>query len=105
MIIVLVLLAIVLAIVLGVAVIGLVAKLLWWALVGLAIGLLGRLVVPGATPIGWLGTILAGIAGAILGGVVGDAFDLAGVLQFILAVLFAAGLIAIFAGGSRSSYA
>jgi uncharacterized membrane protein YeaQ/YmgE (transglycosylase-associated protein family) len=74
-------------------------------LVLLAIGLLGRLVVPGATPIGWLGTILAGIAGAILGGVVGDAFDLAGVLQFILAVLVAAGLIAIYAGGSRSSYA
>jgi uncharacterized membrane protein YeaQ/YmgE (transglycosylase-associated protein family) len=95
------LLAIVLAIVLGVAVVGLVIDLLWWALVGLAIGLLGRLVVPGATPIGWLGTILAGIAGAILGGVVGDAFDLGGVLQFALAVLFAAGLIAAFAGSRR----
>jgi uncharacterized membrane protein YeaQ/YmgE (transglycosylase-associated protein family) len=104
-IIVIVLLAIILAIVLGVAVVGLVIDLLWWALVGLAIGLLGRLIVPGANPIGWLWTIGAGIAGAILGGVVGDAFDLAGVLQFILAVLFAAALIAVFAGGSRSQYA
>jgi uncharacterized membrane protein YeaQ/YmgE (transglycosylase-associated protein family) len=103
--IVLLLLAIIVALVLGVAVIGLVLDLLWWALVGLAIGLLGRLIVPGATPIGWLGTILAGIAGAILGGVVGDAFDLAGILRFILAVLFAGLLIALFTGGSRRAYA
>ena len=105
MIVVLVILAVVLAIVLGVAVVGVVLDLLWWALVGLAIGLLGRLIVPGANPIGWLWTIGAGVAGAILGGVVGDAFDLAGVLQFVLAVLFAAALIAAFAGGSRRQFA
>lgn len=105
MIILLVLLAIILAVVLGVAVVGLVVKLLWWALIGLAIGLLGRLIVPGANPIGWLWTIGAGIAGAILGGVVGDAFELAGVLQFVLAMLFAGALIAAFAGGSRREFA
>ncbi len=105
MVVVLVLLALIVALVLGVAVIGLVLDLLWWALVGLAIGLLGRLIVPGRTPIGWLGTILAGIAGAILGGVVGDAFDLVGIVRFILAVLFAGLLIAIFTGGSRRAYA
>jgi uncharacterized membrane protein YeaQ/YmgE (transglycosylase-associated protein family) len=105
MIIVLVLLALVLAIVLGVAVIGLALKLLWWALVGLAIGLLGRLILPGRHATGWLGTILAGIGGAILGGVVGDAFDVAGILQFVLAVIFAALLIAAFAGGTRRAFA
>jgi uncharacterized membrane protein YeaQ/YmgE (transglycosylase-associated protein family) len=105
MIVVLVLLAVVLAILLGVAVIGLALKLLWWALVGLAIGLLGRLILPGGHVIGWIGTIAAGIGGAILGGVVGDAFDLVGILQFVLAVLFAALLIAVFAGGTRREYA
>ena len=89
----------------GDPIIGLAIKLLWWALLGLAIGLLGRLIVPGANPIGWIWTILAGIAGAILGGVVGHAFDVGGFLQFILAVIFAALLIAIFAGGSRRAYA
>lgn len=105
MILVLILLAVVLAVVLGVALIGLALKLLWWALVGLAIGLLARLILPGVHPIGWLGTIAAGIAGALLGGVVGDAFDLGGFLQFVLAVVFAALLIAAFAGGSRRAYA
>lgn len=105
MIILLVLLAIVLAVVLGVAVVGLALELLWWALVGFVIGLLARLIVPGGQPIGWLGTIAAGIAGAILGGVVGDAFDFGGFVQFLLAIVVAAALIAVFAGGTRRAYA
>lgn len=100
----LILLAIVLAIVLGVAVVGLALQLLWWALVGLVIGALARLVLPGVQPIGWLMTILAGIAGAILGGVVADALDWGGLLQLVLAVAAAALLIAAF-GGSRRAYA
>jgi uncharacterized membrane protein YeaQ/YmgE (transglycosylase-associated protein family) len=103
---VLVLIAIiVLFVVLGVAVLGLALELLWWALVGLVIGLLARLILPGSRPIGWLGTIAAGIGGALLGGIVADAFDLGGVLQFVVAVLVAAALIAAFAGGSRRAYA
>lgn len=102
---VLVLLALIVAIILGIAVIGLVLKLLWWALVGLAIGALARLILPGIQPIGWLGTIAAGIAGALLGGIVADAFDFGGFLQFVAAVLAATALIAIFAGGTRRAYA
>jgi uncharacterized membrane protein YeaQ/YmgE (transglycosylase-associated protein family) len=105
MILVLVILGVILAVLIGVAVIGLALQLLWWALVGLAIGLLARLILPGAHPIGWLGTIAAGIAGALLGGILGDAFDLVGVLQFVLAVLVAAALIAAFTGGTRREYA
>ena len=105
MIVVLVILAVVLAVLIGVAVIGLALQLLWWALVGLAIGLLARLILPGGPPIGWVGTIAAGIAGALLGGLVGDAFDLSGLIQFVLAVLVAAALIASFAGGTRRAHA
>jgi uncharacterized membrane protein YeaQ/YmgE (transglycosylase-associated protein family) len=104
-IILLVLLALIVAVILGVAVIGLALQLLWWALVGLAIGALARLILPGIQPIGWLGTIAAGIAGALLGGIVADTFDFGGFLQFVVAVLTAAALIAAFAGGTRRAYA
>lgn len=96
---------IVLAIVLGVALLGLALQLLWWALVGLVIGALARLILPGVQPIGWLWTVVVGIAGALLGGIVADAFDFGGFLQFVVAVLTAAALIAAFAGGSRRAYA
>jgi uncharacterized membrane protein YeaQ/YmgE (transglycosylase-associated protein family) len=101
MVVIVIILAVVLAIVLGIAIIGLALKLLWWALVGLVIGALARLVLPGMQPIGWLATIGAGIAGALLGGVVGDALDWGGFLQFLLAIAVAAGLIALFRGSSR----
>jgi uncharacterized membrane protein YeaQ/YmgE (transglycosylase-associated protein family) len=48
-----------------------------WAListiiVGLIFGGLGRLIVPGAQPIGFLATVAAGLSGAILGGFIGQ---------------------------------
>jgi uncharacterized membrane protein YeaQ/YmgE (transglycosylase-associated protein family) len=98
------LLALVLMIVLGIAILGFVLKLLWWALVGLIIGALARLVLPGVQEVGWLGTIAAGIAGALLGGIIADALDWGSILQFLLAIAAAAGLIAVF-GGTRRAYA
>ena len=35
---------------------------------GLVIGILARLIKPGADPIGWILTIILGIAGAVIGG-------------------------------------
>jgi uncharacterized membrane protein YeaQ/YmgE (transglycosylase-associated protein family) len=99
-----VVLAIILMVVLGVAVVGLALQLLWWALVGLVIGALARLVLPGVQPIGWLGTIGAGIAGALLGGIVGDALGWGAALEFLLAIAAAALLIVAF-GGTRRAYA
>jgi uncharacterized membrane protein YeaQ/YmgE (transglycosylase-associated protein family) len=96
-----IILAIVLMVVLGVAIVGLALKLLWWALVGLVIGSLARLVLPGVHPIGWLATIGAGIAGALLGGIVGDALGWGGVLEFVLSIAAAALLIAALGGSSR----
>ena len=46
---------------------------LWFIVIGAVIGILARLIVPGRNPIGGVTTVLVGIAGAILGGVVAGA--------------------------------
>ena len=99
----LLLLAIVVLVVVGWAVVGLAVKLLWWALIGLLIGAIARLVLPGRQAIGWLATAGAGIAGALLGGIVADALDLGDIAQFIVAIAIAAAVIAV-VGGSRRAY-
>ncbi|WP_247612210.1 GlsB/YeaQ/YmgE family stress response membrane protein [Actinomadura latina] len=63
---------------------------LWFIVVGAVIGALARLLVPGRNPIGILLTILVGIAGAILGGVVADALGAGTVIAFVFAVVIAA---------------
>ena len=45
--------------------------LLGLALFGLIVGAIARLLVPGPSPMGLLGTMAAGVAGAFLGGLVG----------------------------------
>ncbi|CAN5687633.1 hypothetical protein BH20ACT1_BH20ACT1_09820 [soil metagenome] len=42
------------------------------AVVGLIVGAIGRLLVPGPNPLGCLGTIAAGVAGSFLAGLVGQ---------------------------------
>lgn len=49
-----------------------------WILFGLVVGLLAKLVMPGRDPGGFLVTILLGIAGAVLGGMVGRAMGFYG---------------------------
>lgn len=50
-------------------------SLLWFlitlAVFGLIVGAVGRLLVPSPTPLGLLGTMAAGVAGAFIGGLVG----------------------------------
>lgn len=99
--IVVILLVVVLALLLAGALIGLAFKLLWFALIGLVIGGLARLVLPGRQEIGLLATALFGIAASLLGGIVGDAVGLGGFLQFVLAVALAALGIALFASADR----
>jgi uncharacterized membrane protein YeaQ/YmgE (transglycosylase-associated protein family) len=65
------------------------------ALSGLIIGGLGRLIIPGRNPIGFLRTIVAGLAGSFLGGLVarlafGLRYGYSFGLGFVLAVVFAA---------------
>jgi uncharacterized membrane protein YeaQ/YmgE (transglycosylase-associated protein family) len=97
----LVLIAIIVLLVVGAAVLGLALKLLWWVLIGLIIGGLGRLVLRGYQPIGWVATALYGIAGALLGGVVARAVGTGGFVQFLIAVAVAALLIVVLDGRGR----
>lgn len=90
---VLVLLAIIALLVIGSVVLGLALKLLWWALIGLFIGALARAVLPGRQAIGLLRTAGAGVGGSLLGGVVANAANLGGFLQFVIAVAAAAVLV------------
>jgi uncharacterized membrane protein YeaQ/YmgE (transglycosylase-associated protein family) len=97
----LIVLGLIALLVLGWLIVGLALKLVWWALIGLVVGALGRLVLPGRQKIGLLWTAGAGVAAALLGGDVAHALDFGGFLQFLLAIAFAAGLIALLTGSRR----
>lgn len=90
------LLVVILAFIVLGALVGLAWNLLVFVLMGLVIGALARLVLPGEQPLGILATILFGIAGSLLGGLVARAFDLGGFVQFLVAIAVAAALIALF---------
>lgn len=99
--IVVILAAIVLALLLAGALVGLVFELLWLVIAGLVIGALGRLVLPGQQQIGLLATALVGIAASVLGGILADIFDAGWLIQFLVAVALAAIGITIFASSER----
>ncbi len=67
---------------------------------GLVIGALARLIKPGKQNLGLLATLLLGLAGSVIGGVVanllgtGDIFEL-NILGFIVAVIAAVALIGV----------
>jgi uncharacterized membrane protein YeaQ/YmgE (transglycosylase-associated protein family) len=61
-----------------------------WILFGLVVGVIGKLLMPGRDPGGFIITILLGIAGALLGGFLGRALGLyreGDPVGFIMAVL------------------
>lgn len=68
--------------------------LLWVFVVGLIIGALGRLIVPGPDPIGLLGTAGAGIGGALLGALLArEVLETSRGWEFVLSVLCAAAIV------------
>jgi uncharacterized membrane protein YeaQ/YmgE (transglycosylase-associated protein family) len=75
-------------------------QILGLIIIGIVIGIIARLVMPGRQHIGVLMTVLLGIGGAIVGGIVasaigtGDIFEL-NVLGTIVGIIAAIGLIAI----------
>jgi uncharacterized membrane protein YeaQ/YmgE (transglycosylase-associated protein family) len=77
------------------------AAVVWYAVVGLIIGAVARLLVKGTRGYGIFATILSGIVGAIGGGLIAHALDLGGLLEFVVAVLLAAVVISITTGSSR----
>ena len=80
--------------------------ILFLALSGLIVGALGRLLVPGPNPIGIFRTILVGIAGSFLGGLVGHLlfgwrYRYSGLLGLVLAVVFTALIVYLIDGRQR----
>jgi uncharacterized membrane protein YeaQ/YmgE (transglycosylase-associated protein family) len=69
-----------------------------WLIIGLVIGALARLVVPGRQHIGIILTILIGVVAALLGGIITTAILGAGhtVVTFVVAVVAAALLVSAF---------
>lgn len=63
------------------------------AIVGLVMGALGRLVVPGTQPIGLLATLLLGLGGAIVGSFVGHVVHVGHLLTLLLEVAASAVLV------------
>jgi uncharacterized membrane protein YeaQ/YmgE (transglycosylase-associated protein family) len=57
-------------------------ELLIWAVFGLIVGAIAKLIMPGNDPGGIIVTMLIGIAGSILGGYVGRAMGLYGPGQY-----------------------
>ena len=70
-------------------------------IVGLIVGALARLVVPGRQTIGIGMTILLGIVGAIVGGIIGHAIGAGWIITLILEVAIAAALVYMVSGSSR----
>ncbi|HUG00548.1 MAG TPA: GlsB/YeaQ/YmgE family stress response membrane protein [Longimicrobiales bacterium] len=61
-----------------------------WIVFGLIAGLLAKFIMPGTDPGGWIITILLGIAGALVGGFIGQALGFGGVSGFNLVSMFIA---------------
>ncbi len=57
---------------------------IWLIIIGAIVGALGRLINPGRDPMGWILTILLGIASLVVAGLIFD-----GWLQFIVGVVVA----------------
>lgn len=88
-------------------------ELLWtilvWAVFGLVVGAIARLLYPGRQPIGLLATMILGIVGSFVGGLIAWAFGFspaegpfrgAGWIMSILGALIVV-WIALYAGGRR----
>ena len=74
---------------------------IWVIIVGAVVGALGRLFHPGVDPMGWILTILVGIASLVIANIIFN-----GALVFIVGVIVAVILVALigrFYGGRRTT--
>ena len=51
-------------------------SILGWLILGLICGVIARLLVPGRDPMGWVATIVLGLAGSVIGGLIAYALHL-----------------------------
>jgi uncharacterized membrane protein YeaQ/YmgE (transglycosylase-associated protein family) len=76
---------------------GFIGYLISLVIVGLVIGALGRLIVPGPNPIGLPMTAGVGLGGSILGAIIGGLLGL-GVISIVFELAIAAGLVYLVSG-------
>ena len=74
---------------------------IWLIIVGAIVGGLGRLFHPGHDPMGWIATILIGIASLVIAGLIFSSAVLEFVVGIIVAVILVA-LVGRFFGGRRT---
>jgi uncharacterized membrane protein YeaQ/YmgE (transglycosylase-associated protein family) len=55
-----------------------------WLVLGLIAGVLAKFLMPGKGPSGWIYTIVLGIVGAVVGGLIGQALNLGSVHEIDL---------------------
>jgi uncharacterized membrane protein YeaQ/YmgE (transglycosylase-associated protein family) len=71
-----------------------VGTILGYVLVGIVVGILARLLVPGEDPMGVVGTIVVGVVGAVVGGwLAGTLFEETAGVDWIASILVAAVLV------------
>ena len=81
---------------------GLAFKLLWAFVVGLVIGSLAKLVLPGRQDLGWFTTALAGVIGSIVGSMIGHRLLHTGwLVTLVIEVVCAAGVVLLLAGKKK----
>jgi uncharacterized membrane protein YeaQ/YmgE (transglycosylase-associated protein family) len=72
-------------------------EILYYILIGIVIGLLARLLLPGRDPIGIIGTIVVGVLGAIIGGyIAGAVFEETEGVDWIASILVAIALLFVY---------
>ena len=78
---------------------------IWTAIVGIFFGALGRLIVPGYQPIGFLATIACGWIGSLIGGVIGRSAHIGRFGTILIEVGLSAATVAIWSGTHRGQVA
>jgi uncharacterized membrane protein YeaQ/YmgE (transglycosylase-associated protein family) len=72
-------------------------EILYYILIGLVVGLLARLLLPGRDPIGMIGTIVVGVLGAVIGGyLAGAVFEETDGVDWIASILVAIALLFVY---------
>jgi uncharacterized membrane protein YeaQ/YmgE (transglycosylase-associated protein family) len=83
-------------------------QLIWMCIVGLIVGALAKLIMPGKDPGGFIVTILLGIAGSLLAGFIGRAMgwyqegQTAGLILSVIGAIVLLALYRMFTGGRAS---
>jgi uncharacterized membrane protein YeaQ/YmgE (transglycosylase-associated protein family) len=78
-----------------------IAWVIWTAVIGIFLGALGRLIVPGPQRIGAMATIACGLVGSLAGGVIGQSAGLHRLATLLVEIGIAAVAVALWSGTHR----